>query len=127
MKIAVTYDEGDIFQHFGHTEKVKIYECRDGKIVSEEIKDTSASGHSMLVEFLKNAGVKVLICGGIGGGAVNALNAAGIELYAGNSGDALEVVKAYLDGNLKQDNNSNCNHHEGEHHCKDHDSCSCDK
>jgi hypothetical protein len=30
MKIAVTYENGMIFQHFGHTEQFKIYETENG-------------------------------------------------------------------------------------------------
>lgn len=127
MKIAVTYENGNVFQHFGHTEKVKIYSIENGKIVSEKIEDTSATGHSLLVEFLKNNDVKVLICGGIGQGAVNALTEAGIELYSGNEGNADNIVKTYIEGNLKQNNESNCNHHNSEHDCEGHDNCSCEK
>lgn len=127
MKIAVTYDNGNIFQHFGHTEKIKIYNIENGNIESEKIEDTSATGHSLLVEFLKNNDIKVLICGGIGQGAVNALTEAGIELYSGNEGNADNIVKMYIKGNLEQNNDANCNHHNGEHNCKGHDNCSCEK
>ncbi len=127
MKIAVTYDNGNVFQHFGHTEKVKIYIIENGKIVSEKIEDTSATGHSLLVEFLKNNDIKVLICGGIGQGAVNALTEVGIELYSGNEGNANEIVKSYIEGKLEQNSASNCNHHNDNHNCEGHDNCSCEK
>ncbi len=74
MKIAVTYNEGEIFQHFGHSEKFKLYDVEDGKIVSSEVVDTNGSGHGALAGFLKDKNVNVLICGGIGGGAKNALS-----------------------------------------------------
>ena len=83
MKIAVTYENGQVFQHFGHTEQFKVYEVENGKIVKSEIVDTNGQGHGALAEFLLNGGVEVLICGGIGGGARNALAEAGIELYPG--------------------------------------------
>lgn len=127
MKIAVTYDNGNIFQHFGHTEKIKIYNIENGNIKSEKIEDTSATGHSLLVEFLKNNYIKVLICGVIGQGAANALTEAGIELYSGNKGKADNIVKMYIKGNLEQNNDANCNHHNREHNCKGHDNCSCEK
>ena len=79
MKLAVTYDNGQIFQHFGHTEQFKIYNIEDGKITSTEIINTNGSGHGALGNFLKNSQVEVLICGGIGGGAQNALTNAGIK------------------------------------------------
>ena len=69
MKIAITYENGKVFQHFGHTEKIKIYQINNGKIVSENIVDTSVCGHVKLVEFLKNNNIDILICGGIGQGA----------------------------------------------------------
>ena len=69
MKIAVTYEDGRIFQHFGHTEQFKIYETADGRIVRAEVVDTNGSGHGALADFLMRQGVDALICGGIGGGA----------------------------------------------------------
>ena len=127
MKVAVTYDNGNVFQHFGHTERVKIYDIENGNIVSEKIEDTSTTGHSLLVEFLKNNDIKVLICGGIGQGAINALKESGIELYSGNEGNTDNIVKMYIKGDLEQNNDSNCHHHNGEHNCKEHDNCSCEK
>lgn len=125
MKIAITYEEGKVFQHFGHTEKIKIYEIDNEKIVSENIVDTSASGHEKLVEFLKNNNIDTLICGGIGQGAKDALSKANIQLFGGVSGNADDVVKEYLLGKLKYNENVNCAHHhiEGEHHCKNHNRC----
>ncbi|MBQ5646233.1 MAG: DNA-binding protein, partial [Treponema sp.] len=67
MKIAVTYDNGQIFQHFGHTKQFKIYEIDNGTIVNSEIVDTNGQGHGALADFLSNHEVKTLICGGIGG------------------------------------------------------------
>ena len=88
MKIGVTYENGQVFQHFGHTEQFKIYEVQDNKVISSEVVDTNGSGHGALAGFLKQYQVEVLICGGIGGGAQNALASAGIKLYGGVSGDA---------------------------------------
>ncbi len=125
MKIALTYENGKVFQHFGHTEKIKIYEIKNGDIVSEDIIDTSASGHEKLVEFLQKNNIEVLICGGIGEGAKNALSEAGIQLYGGVSGNIEEVIKDYIEGELKYNENVNCEHHhiEGEHHCDNHNRC----
>lgn len=67
MKIAVTYENGQIFQHFGHTEQFKIYEIDGDRIVASEVVDTNGSGHGALAGFLMQHGVNTLICGGIGG------------------------------------------------------------
>ena len=96
MKIAVTYNNGQIFQHFGHTEEFKIYEVAEGKIVSSIVVDTNGSGHGALAGFLQENGVEVLICGGIGMGAQMALAEAGIQLFGGVSGDADAAVEALL-------------------------------
>ena len=108
MKIAVTYENGQVFQHFGHTEEFKVYDTEDKKILSSQVVGTGGSGHEALAVFLKNLGVKVLICGGIGGGARTALSQAGIELYPGASGDADQAVEALLNGSLDYDPNTMC-------------------
>ena len=115
MRIAVTYENGQIFQHFGHTEQFKLYEAVDGKIVHAEVVDTNGSGHGALAGFLMQNGVDTLICGGIGGGAQAALAEAGIKLYGGVSGDVDAAVSALLSGNLGYDPNVHCDHHDHEH------------
>ncbi len=123
MKIAVTYDRGNIFQHFGQTTQFKIYEVADKNVVSQEITDTNGDGHGALAGFLTGLGVKTLICGGIGAGARNALSDAGIRLYPGVEGSADEAVNSLLSGNLKFDPDTLCDHHhEGseEHQCGHH-------
>lgn len=122
MKIAVTYENGMIFQHFGHTEQFKVYEVENGQIVSAEVVGTNGSGHGALAALLSGMNVQVLICGGIGGGARTALAQAGIELYPGASGDADAAVQALLTGTLNYDPNTMCQHHHHEegHACGDH-------
>lgn len=115
MKLAVTYENGQIFQHFGHTAQFKIYEIENGAVVKSEVVSTNGSGHGALAGFLMQRGVDTLICGGIGGGAQMALAEAGIKLYGGVSGDADEAVKALLAGNLGYDPDVHCNHHDHEH------------
>ena len=120
MKIAVTYENGEVFQHFGHTEEFKIYEVEDYQVVSSQIIASNGSGHGALAELLADRAIDVLICGGIGGGAQAALAEQGIELCAGASGNADEAVAAYLRGELVN-TGANCNHHHGEgHSCHDH-------
>ncbi len=115
MKIAVTYENGQIFQHFGHTEQFKVYDVQDGKIVNSEVLDTNGSGHGALAGFLADNGVETLICGGIGGGAQTALAEAGIKLYGGVSGDADKAVEALLGDELLYNPDVKCNHHDHEH------------
>lgn len=120
MKIAVTYEDGNVFQHFGHTQEFKLYEIEEGKIVNEQVADTDGQGHGALSGFLKNAGVDTLICGGIGGGAQMALAEAGIQLFGGVSGRADDAVKAYLEGTLAYQPDVRCSHHGEEHTCGGH-------
>lgn len=122
MKIAVTYENGQIFQHFGHTEQFKLYTVDQNKVVKTEIVDTNGSGHGALAGFLQLHGVDVLVCGGIGGGAQSALAAAAIHLFGGASGDADQAVEDLLAGKLVYDPNVACSHHEGhqDHECGSH-------
>lgn len=115
MKIAVTFEDGQVFQHFGHTKQFKIYQVQDGKILSEQVVDTNGSGHGALAGVLKTLGADVLICGGIGGGAQAAMALAGIKLFGGVSGDADAAVNALLSGALNYNPDVMCSHH-GEHH-----------
>ena len=132
MKIAVTYQNGQIFQHFGHTQQFKVYEVADNKVLSAAVVDTGSSGHGTLAGVLNMLNVDVLICGGIGGGAQMALAQAGIRLFGGVSGDADAAVESLLAGTLEFNPNVRCNHHDhhhGEGHtCGDHGcgSHSCD-
>lgn len=124
MRIAVTYENGEIFQHFGHTETFKLYEVQDGKVLSSEILAATGSGHGALAGLLGEHAIDVLICGGIGGGAQAALEERGIELCAGATGSADEAVEAYLRGELIN-TGANCDHHGEEHDWSDHDCGSC--
>lgn len=121
MKIAVTYENGQVFQHFGHSEAFKIYETENGGVVSSRVVGTAGSGHGALAGFLREQGVEALICGGIGGGARTALAEAGIKLYPGVTGGADESVAALLAGSLAYNPDTMCNHHHEEGHvCGDH-------
>ena len=115
MRIAVTYENGEIFQHFGHTGQFKIYDVENGRILSSEVVGTNGSGHGALAGLLSALHVDTLICGGIGGGAQAALAAADIRLYGGVSGSADEAVDALLAGTLNFDPAVHCDHHDREH------------
>ena len=124
MIIAVPYQNGEIFQHFGHTEAFKLYGVQDGAIVTTQIAETGGSGHGALAGLLREKGVTDLICGGIGGGARTALAQAGIRLYPGVTGEADKAAEALLAGKLAYDPETTCAHHDhgeghscGEHSC----------
>ena len=129
MRIAIPYEEGEIFQHFGHTEQFKLYDVENGTIIREQIVDTNGSGHGALAGFLQAVQADTLICGGIGGGAQMALAEAGIQLYAGVTGSADAAAKAFAAGSLEYDPDARCDHHDrhngeghdcGSHGCGDH-------
>ena len=123
MRIAVTYEDGQIFQHFGRTEQFKIYDVQDGAIVSSTVVGSGGSGHGALAGVLTALKTDALICGGIGGGAQAALAAAGIRLYGGVSGQADEAVKALLKNELDFEPDVHCDHHghqAGGHACGEH-------
>ena len=114
MKIAVTYDNGNVFQHFGRTENFKVYEVEGGRVVSSEVMSSNGVGHEALAWLLKDSAIDVLICGGMGQGAQDALAEAGIEVCAGAEGNTDEAVAAYLAGELVN-TGVNCDHHDHEH------------
>ncbi len=117
MRAAVTYENGEVFQHFGHTSQLKLYDIENGSIKSEQVIDTNGHGHGTLAGLLKETGADILICGGIGAGAQNALKEAGIQLFGGVSGSADDAVKAYLEGKLEFDADVHCSgHSHGEGH-----------
>ena len=127
MRIAVTYENGEVYQHFGHTEQFKLYDVENGTITQEQIVDTNGSGHGALAGFLQAAHVDALICGGIGMGAQMALADAGIKLYAGVQGSADAAAKSLAEGTLVFDPDARCDHHGHHHggdcsheHCADH-------
>ena len=124
MRIAVTYENGEVFQHFGHSEQFKLYDVENGIIVGEQVVDTNGSGHGALAGFLQAVKVDALICGGIGMGAQMALADAGIKLYAGVQGSADAAARALAEGTLNYDPDARCDHH-GHHHDGDcgHDHC----
>lgn len=127
MIVAVTYENGNVFQHFGHTKQLKIYIIEDKCIKEEKILEVDENGHVALVELLVSNKVDILICGGIGNGAKEGLKNANIKFYGGVSGNADIVVKDFINGNLQYDINAHCEHHEhNEHSCNEH-KCNEDK
>ena len=115
MKIAVTYENGEVFQHFGRTEQFKVYQVEDGQIRSAQVLPTGGTGHEALADFLAGNQIETVICGGLGGGMQTALALVGIQVISGIQGDADAAVEAYLRGELESAG-VNCSHHEGEEH-----------
>ncbi len=113
MRVAVTYEDGKVFQHFGRTQQFKVYEVEDKKIISSEVMGSDGIGHEALAFLLADRDIDVLICGGMGAGAQAALAEAGLEVCAGAEGDADAAVEAYLRGELES-KGVTCDHHDGE-------------
>lgn len=131
MRVATTYDNGNIFMHFGRSEQFKIYDIQDGKVLNEQVVGTGGTGHGALAGLLAKGGVDTLICGGIGGGAINALTQAGIKVYAGAQGNCDACVEALIAGTLAQTGEATCDcHGHGDDHEHEHihehgGSCGC--
>ena len=122
MKIAVTYENGEVYQHFGHCQVFKVYTIEDGKVTESKEEPVNGSGHSALAGFLLELGIDALICGGIGGGARIALAQCGIDLYPGVTGSADAAVQAFAENTLVYNPDTVCqHHHEGGHTCSEHD------
>lgn len=127
MRVATTYDNGNIFMHFGRSEQFKIYDIQDGQVLNEQVVGTDGTGHGALAGLLANGGVDTLICGGIGGGAINALTQAGITVYAGAQGSCDACVEALIAGTLVQTGEAtcDCHGHDNEHAHEHGESCGC--
>ena len=117
MKVAVTHENGEVFQHFGRTSEFKVYDVDDGRIVSSQVCGTDGKGHGELIGVLKGLGVSVLLCGGIGGGAIQGLRSSGISVCPGCSGSADDIVMAYASGALDACGGPTCDHHGEDHQC----------
>ena len=120
MKIAVTYDNGSVFQHFGKTEFFKMYTIENGAVTGSAVTDTKGASHHALADFLHEADVDAVICGGLGQGMFNALAQYGISVFAGAEGDADSAVEAFLDGQLGAASAAmgcSCHENGGHHHC----------
>ena len=122
MKIAVPFENGMVFQHFGRSEQFKFYEVENGAVLHSEVVSTNGQGHGALVGFLVQHGANVVLCGGIGTGAQVALMQAVIQMFGGISGLADVAVSNYLSGRLVFDPDVHCTHHDHDegHSCHEH-------
>ena len=126
MKIAVASEGTQVGGHFGHCENFLIYETENGQITGESSVPNPGHRPGFLPNFLGDMGVKVIIAGGMGAGAVAIFNEREIEVITGAQGDARAAVESYLKGEL-QSTGSICHHHdheEGHHHAHgEHGNC----
>ncbi len=113
MKIAVASEKDMVTGHFGHCENFNIYDVVDGKIAKSESVPNPGHRPGFLPNFLNDLGVKVIVSGGMGGGAVDIFNSHGIEVIVGSEGKSVVAVEKYLKGELKS-TGSVCNHNHGE-------------
>ena len=121
MKIAITCNNNEVFQHFGHTPEFAIFEIEENKVISKTILDCGTSGHGALATLLSDEKIELLICGNIGPGAINALKNANIKVIGGANGNVEEVATAFANNNLKVRENFHCNHHHNSNHtCSSH-------
>lgn len=122
MKLAITYDNGQVFQHFGKTQQFKIYDIQEGKVGPSLVTGTGGQGHGALAGLLRALGISVLICGGIGPGAQEALKSLDITVIPGITGDVDQAVQDFVDGKLVPNTEALCNHHHDgpAHSCGDH-------
>ncbi len=119
MRIAITHENGNVYQHFGHTAEFKIYDVLMRDILTAKVVPTNGSGHGALAKFLKDLDVDILVCGGIGSGARDALNAMCINVYSGVSGSCDQALDDLVNDRLIYQPNANCTHHDRKHHCND--------
>lgn len=121
MKIAVATENGVVSGHFGKCEQFTIFEAEGSEVTGKILLDTSGHSHGNLPPFLASKGVKTVIAGGMGEGARQKLEALGIGIVAGASGNVETVIRQYLEGTLRV-NGSGCpgEHHHGDHHCNCH-------
>jgi Uncharacterized conserved protein len=112
--IAIPFENGQIFQHFGKSKAFKIYTIEDGRLTNAEVRETDGVGHDTLGLWLVQQGVDAVICGGIGPGAMGVLAAAGIAAMTGVEGPADDAIASFIDGSLSASASPNCDHHAGE-------------
>jgi len=118
MKIAVpTKENNQVDTHFGHCEFYTIYNVSEqNKVISKERMDSpqGCGCKSNIAEVFESDGIKIMLAGGIGDGAINKLNAHGVSVIRNCQGDVTEIIERYLAGEVK-DGGSNCAAHENGH------------
>lgn len=117
MKIAIPTRNNNVDEHFGHCEYYTIFSIDDNKnVVEKEVIDSpqGCGCKSDIAGILQQKGVKLLLAGNMGAGAMSKLNAFGIDVLRGCSGNVQQVTEAYLKGELT-DSGESCEHHHHNH------------
>jgi len=110
MRVAVSYDNENIFFHVGDTKEFKVYDIVDGKVAHSEVFKSEGRGRGMVVDFLTNHSCDVLICNEICSGAKGAVEETGAKVYGAVTGNADAAVEALLRGELTDGDTVVCNH-----------------
>ncbi len=129
MKVVIAVEGTNVSQHFGRTPVFCVAEIDGSKVISKQDIERSAQGHDALAGFLLSAGADVLITGGIGQGAVSALEAAGIKIISGIKCGVNEALKLFISGKLESAGEccgGHGGHEEGHTHGEGHE-CKCGK
>ena len=111
MLVAITYENGEVFMHYGKTRQFIIFELDNNEIKSERIIDCGEYSHHTLADLLKLNNVDVVICGGCGVHAIESLEAKNIKVYNGACGDVHNVINEYINGKLKFNGATMCDCH----------------
>lgn len=119
MKIAVASEGTTVAGHFGHCQNFNIYETEGQTITKEESIANPGHRPGFLPNYLNDLGVKVIIAGGIGGGAIDIFQEKNIEVVSGAAGDTKAAVQAYINGELKS-SGAVCREHQHADSCGGH-------
>lgn len=96
MRIAVPYEEGNIYFNLGHTKQIKVYEIEEGKVIGTAIADVSGTGHDVITEYLKELEIDIVICDKLCMGSQLVLKDMGIDYKSDVQGDADQAVSEHL-------------------------------
>ncbi len=120
-RIAVPVRGNMVDEHFGHCEAFAVYNVDENNAITGEetvLAPVGCGCRSNIAIDLAAKGVSVMLAGGLGQGARNVLNQAGIEVYSGFKGQAKDAVHRFLNG--ERGNNASCaghaHHHGDESH-----------
>ena len=112
MKIAIPVENGVLCSHFGHAPQFAFVNVEDGKVTSSSLEVPPPHEPGVLPRWLNDNGITHLLCGGIGGGAVNLLQGAGIQVIAGlQPVDPAVLVEDFLAGKVQGVTGATCSGH----------------
>jgi predicted Fe-Mo cluster-binding NifX family protein len=125
MKVAIATDGQSVSQHFGHCEGFTIYDCTEESMTNPMVVQKKEfipnPGHQpgFLPNFLNERGVKVIVAGGMGEGAVRIFNEKEIEVITGAFGKVDVIIDEYVSGKLKPAGRI-CHEHQHSDSCDGH-------